>query len=97
MLGFTVFYLFFDQNANPCSSNSMKDFMISTGYFQLPIFWGSCKPFYSSIEDIIESYPLIPCSSILIGCSLNDSSKPLRIPSYGEKVYNTVLFHVEEN
>lgn len=83
MLGFTVFYLFFDQNANPCSSNSIKDFMISTGYFQLPIFWGTCKPFYSSIEDIIERYPLIPCSSLLIGCSLNDSSKPSKIATYG--------------
>ncbi len=49
MLGFTVFYLFFDSNSTPCSSNEMKEFMLSTGYFQLPIFWGSTKPFYADI------------------------------------------------
>jgi len=93
MLGFTVFYLFFNDNGDPCPSNDTKEFLVSTGFYQLPIFWGSCTPFYAKIDQLIEQYPLIPCTSLLFGCHINVSEKLTKIPKYGEKVYNTTLFH----
>lgn len=66
-LGFSLLYLFLDSQGNPIKSNKMQDYLMTSGYYQLPIFWGNIDPKYIDIEDLLTNYPPIPCASLLIG------------------------------
>ena len=96
-LGFTLFYLFMDPEGNPIVTNRVTDYLMATGYYQLPIFWGNLEPKYLDLEELLENYPTIPCTSVLIGILENSSAISNPMPEYSSQQYNTVLFPIDES
>lgn len=96
-LGFSLIYLFLDKHGEPIKSNRITDYLMTSGYYQIPIFWGNPQPRYIDIEELLESYPTIPCASILIGIMENASKISNPMPDYSSKVYNTILFQIDDN
>ena len=70
---------------------------MTSGYYQLPVFWGNVEPRYIELEELLTQYPPIPCVSILIGILENASKISNPMPLYSEKVYNTVLLQIDDN
>ncbi len=96
-LGFTLIYLFLDKEGEPIKTNKVTDYLMTSGYYQLPVFWGNVEPRYIELEELLTQYPPIPCVSILIGILENASKISNPMPLYSEKVYNTVLLQIDDN
>jgi hypothetical protein len=94
-LGFTPIYLFLDKAGNTIKKNTVNDYLMTSGCYQLPIFWGNIEPQYIDINDLLNYYPPIPCASILVAIQENASKITNPPPTYDQKVYNTILFQVD--
>lgn len=81
-LGFSLLYLFFDKNGQTLKSNKINNYLMTSGYYQLPIYWGNIQPRYIDIEQLLEMYPPIPCASLLIGILENASKISNPMPDY---------------
>ena len=40
-LGFSLIYLFLDKDGDIILNNKIADYFMTSGYYQLPIFWGN--------------------------------------------------------
>lgn len=49
-LGFSLIYLFLDKEGDAIRTNKIMDYFMTSGYYQLPIFWGNIEPRYIPIE-----------------------------------------------
>ena len=96
-LGFSLLYLFLNKHGEPIKSNKTTEYLMTSGFYQIPIFWGNIEPQYIDIEDLLDSFPTIPCSSVLIAILENASKISNEMPRYSEKVYNTILFQIDDN
>jgi len=96
LLGFSYFSLFYNEEGNPILDEKSKSASLINGYYQIPIFWGSPEIRTFGHDDLYHLYPTIPCSSILIGVTMSKLSEPKPMPSYSQKLYNTIFFEVTE-
>jgi hypothetical protein len=81
-LGFSLIYLFLDKHGAPITANKPNEYLLLSGYYQVPIFWGSPDLQYISIDELLNSYPPIPCASMLIGILENASKTSNPMPAY---------------
>ena len=53
-LGFSLIYLFLDKDGGIIPDNKISDYFMTSGYYQLTIFWGNIEPQYIHFEDLLN-------------------------------------------